>query len=382
VTEAIVIGGGIVGASAAYHLACGGAETLLLDRADEGRATDAGAGIVSPATSSRAGSDAWFELAAAAAAYYPELDETLREETGVETGYSPRELLSVAVDEAEVEAFERARGGVDDRSERVDGPAPGSVTELSADEARERFPPLAAPRRALLIDGAARVDGRAFADAMLAAGTEHGLAVARESATEILVDGGRTVGVATDERRYDAEVVVIAGGAWSAAFGEQLGVDVPVEPMRGQIAHLRVDGDRHGGDSTESWPIVSGFREHYLVPWPDGRVAAGATREPDAGFDPRTTAGGVREVLSEALRVAPGLAGAELAEVRVGLRPASADGLPVLGGVPGVEGAHVATGHGATGLHLGPYSGKLIAQAVRGETPETALDPFGIERFG
>ena len=71
----------------------------------------------------------------------------------------------------------------------------------------------------------------------------------------------------------------------------------------------------------------------FLVLW-DGRVVAGATREVGSGFIPKTSAVGVHEVLGEALRVAPGLAEAEIGEIRVGLRPRTLDNLPVLGGVP------------------------------------------------
>src|SRR5207245_11667137 len=91
------------------------------------------------------------------------------------------------------------------------------------------------------------------------------------------------------------------------------------------------------------------------------------------GFTPHTTTAGVRDVLAEALRVAPGLADAEVREIRVGLRPLTPDGLPVLGDVPGVAGIFLVTGHGPTGLTLGAYSGKLVAAQMLGKTPETDL---------
>jgi D-amino-acid dehydrogenase len=118
-----------------------------------------------------------------------------------------------------------------------------------------------------------------------------------------------------------------------------------------------------------------------MVPWPGGRVAVGATRETGSGFDPRLTAAGVREVLSEALRLAPGLAQWEILEMRVGLRPLSVDGLPVLGPVPRIEGVFLATGHGPSGLHLGPYSGTLVADLMLGRRPEMDLSPFHAARF-
>ena len=132
---------------------------------------------------------------------------------------------------------------------------------------------------------------------------------------------------------------------------------------------------------TGDWPVVHGFHDHYIVTWGGGRVVAGATRETGSGFDPCVTAEGVHAVLGEALRVAPGLAGANVLETRVGLRPLSADGLPVLGRVPGVAGAYVATGHGPSGLTLGPYSARVVADLVVGRVPDLDLAPFRADRF-
>ncbi len=124
--------------------------------------------------------------------------------------------------------------------------------------------------------------------------------------------------------------------------------DLPIGPFRGQIAHLGV-----AEHDTARWPIVQQVYGHYMVPWADHRVAVGATVE-DVGFAPDATAGGVHEIMREALRVMPGLASATLGEVRVGLRPTSVDDSPILGALPGVGNVFVATGHGANGLLLGP----------------------------
>jgi D-amino-acid dehydrogenase len=79
--------------------------------------------------------------------------------------------------------------------------------------------------------------------------------------------------------------------------------------------------------------------------------------------------------------MAPDLASAALCEVRVGLRPATPDGLPVLGRVPQMENVFLATGHGASGLQLGPYSAALVASLVCGHKPVLDLAPFAVERF-
>ena len=135
------------------------------------------------------------------------------------------------------------------------------------------------------------------------------------------------------------------------------------------------------GIDTSAWPVIVAFHGHYLVPWADSRVAVGATRE-SVGYAPRTTAAGVREVLSEALRVAPGLADASIADIRVGLRPATPDNLPILGAVPGVRNVYFATGHGASGLQLGPFSGKVMANLVLNGAAGADIEAFSVTRFG
>jgi len=96
VYDAIVGGGGIVGMATCYHLARSGLDAGVIDRADEGRATDAGAGVVSPATSSRTDSEPWFRFALPAADYHPEMAATLRAEQKGPVGYARPGLVQVA----------------------------------------------------------------------------------------------------------------------------------------------------------------------------------------------------------------------------------------------------------------------------------------------
>jgi len=135
--------------------------------------------------------------------------------------------------------------------------------------------------------------------------------------------------------------------------------------------------------SAESVRVEDGERRRSRLRRPVGRRIVRGRGHPRAGrwLCPHPTAGGVHEVLDRALGAVPGLADATFEEVRVGLRPATPDGLPVIGGVPGVEGAYLATAHGQTGLQLGPYTGKVVAELVGDGSPEVDLDPFGVERF-
>jgi D-amino-acid dehydrogenase len=110
------------------------------------------------------------------------------------------------------------------------------------------------------------------------------------------------------------------------------------------------------------------------------RVVTGATHE-DVGFDYRVTAGGLAGLLTQALHVAPGLANASWIETRIGFRPMSPDRLPVIGPIPGIDGAFVATGLGAHGLTLGPAAGTIAARLAFGLEPGLDVGPLSLERF-
>ncbi len=373
--DAIIIGGGIVGTSAAYNLARSGVRTLLIDRHDAGRATDAGAGILSFSTLGLGGGPLWYDLATHCAAYYGQLIQQLQQEQEADTGYAVVGELIVAVEDDEISAFEAERRLISAQQQKYGQPSAEVFRAITRAEARELFPPLREVKRALLLRDAARVDGRLLTEAMRRAAEAHGLTIQHASAERLLIDNGTVTGVVVDGEEITAGKVIIAGGAWSPVFGDQLGMQIPVYPLRGQIIHLSLPGT-----DTSQWPMVHAFHGHYIVSWHDNRVAVGATREA-VGFHPRPTAAGVREVLDEALRIAPGLADAEIKEIRVGLRPACKDNMPVIGPVPALENIYVVTAFAAIGLQLGPYCGKLAADWARGVAPEINTTPFAITRF-
>ncbi|MDI3341416.1 MAG: FAD-dependent oxidoreductase [Sphaerobacter sp.] len=371
--DVVVIGGGIVGAAAAYRLARCGVPVTLVDRADPGQATAAGAGIIAPATSLRP-LPPFYPLAARAVGFYPELLAQLAEDGETNTGYEVVGSLFVAASEQEAARLDEVQRLIEERRD-AGMPNVGEVRRLDGREARDLFPALADLPGAIYVAGSARLDGRLLRDALLRAAERRGARVRRGDARPVRT-GDRVTGVAVDGERIAADVLIVAAGAWSSALGDALGLRIPVAPQRGQILHLTVPTSETG-----RWPIVVGFHSHYLLTFPPHRVVAGATREDGSGYDVRMTAGGVHEALSEALRIAPGLAPATLHEVRIGLRPASPDQLPLLGPAPGLANVFLATGHGPSGLQLGPYSGVVVADLARGAQPDVDLAPFAPIRF-
>lgn len=186
---------------------------------------------------------------------------------------------------------------------------------------------------------------------------------------------GRVVGIRVGDEAIPAAAVVLAAGAWSAEVGRTVGADLDVRPQRGQIVHLHV-----ASADTARLPIVrSTWTNHYLVAFAGSRIVIGATRE-SAGFDRRVTCAGLNQVLTEALDVAPGLRDATVAETRVGFRPTSGDGLPLLGRLAAEPRVLVATGVGHYGLTVGPYLGMLAAEIVTGQRPAVDISPFDPQR--
>jgi D-amino-acid dehydrogenase len=256
------------------------------------------------------------------------------------------------------------------RQRRAKAPEIGEVHRLAPRDAKALFPPLHADLAGLHVAGGARVNGRRLAASLLRAAGRHGATMASGSA-ELICSGDRVLGAMANGRDFAAYAVVITAGAWMPALLRPLGINPPIRPQRGQIVHLHLPGQE-----TNALPVILPPGSHYLLAFDDSRVVAGATREPDAGFDYRVTAAGQAQVLSEALRSAPGLGTSTLDETRVGFRPVSPDGRPHLGRVRDVDGLAIGNGLGAAGLTIGPYAGRLLADMVLDRRPALDLAPF------
>ncbi len=366
-SDVLIVGGGVIGASIAYHLAERGVRVTVLERGrNGGHASLASAGLLHPQVDPDV-PDALRDLSAKSCARFPELTGRLRELTGIDPQYQTHGWLRVAL---EAEHIVSLQGRLTEQTRRE-----YDLRLISGDEARAMEPGLSPDVIAALHhpQGA-----QIYAPALLAAYLH---ATARLGGTvrcgvevhNLLITAGRVRGARTaDGETIEADHTVLAGGAWTQALAEPLGITVPVFPRRGQILALHA--------------IPAPFRQVifgpgiYLAPKVDGSLVAGATYE-DVGFDDRLTAGGLNTLLTAAQRTAPALADATFRQAWVGLRPASRDGMPILGPLPGWDGITLATGHTAEGIALSPITGAAIADIVLGEPAHISLAPFSITRF-
>ncbi|MGN7386688.1 NAD(P)/FAD-dependent oxidoreductase [Sporosarcina sp. SAFN-015] len=364
----IIIGAGVLGASAAYHLAKLETEVIVIDRKDKGQATDAAAGIICPWISQRR-NKAWYALAKGGASYYPELIRQLEEDGETDTGYRKVGAISLQRDvdkleKMEVRALER----------RKEAPEIGQVSLLTEDETSDLFPLLAEGFSSVHVEGAARVDGRALRDALLNASEKHGATIMHGSAS-LVIEEGELLGIRVGEESIQASKVIIAAGAWAPELLEPLGLHIQVTGQKAQIVHLHMDGHH-----TEKWPVVMPPTDQYILPSDNGKVVIGATHEDEAGFTLHPTAGGIHEVLDKALNIAPGLEVAEFQEIRVGFRPFTPGFLPVIGEVPGHPTLLFANGLGSSGLTVGPYLGKQLASMALGLEVDIDLTLYEVKK--
>jgi glycine oxidase len=220
------------------------------------------------------------------------------------------------------------------------------------------------------------VDNRKLVSALRVAAQGVG-AIVREHTPikEISIAGGRADGVVlADETRVSADVTVLAAGAWSRGIaGLPQELRPPVRPVKGQMLGLRMDPASPLLNHVVWAPGV------YLVPRRDGRLIVGGTVEEKA-FDTSLTAGGVLTLLEAAWRAVPSIEELPIEEMWVGHRPGSRDDAPILGRGP-VEGLLYATGHHRNGILLAPVTADATARLVLEGAVESAIRPFGFERF-
>jgi len=191
-------------------------------------------------------------------------------------------------------------------------------------------------------------------------------------ATAVLMEGSRVRGASSPCEEWEADAVVICAGSWSAQLSRLCGFPLPLTPARGQMLLT----------SSTATPLqkVVAHGSCYLVPRVTGDILVGSTVE-FVGYDKRVTASGVHDILTRAFAAVPGLARESLLATWAGLRPHCQDGLPVLGAIPGTQGAFLATGHFRNGILLSLITGRVMAQLILGESPRFPLEPFSPERF-
>ncbi|MGB2626501.1 MAG: glycine oxidase ThiO [Candidatus Acidiferrum sp.] len=362
--DAVVAGGGLIGASIALELATAGLQVALYDSNEPGQeASWASAGMISPAPENLE-SIPLVPISLASIALYPEFIRNVEELSGIDVGYRRYGAIDALLDgniEEELSTVIALQHGVGLRAEA-----------LNAQRAREMEPALSEKiEGAIFRPDEASLDSRSFTNAVLKAARRKGVEiVAGNGAKAIWKENGRCKGLILQNGEIEAGVTIIAAGCFSAQI-DGVAPYAPVFPAKGQMMALRCP-------SVEIRRVL--WLEHtYLVPRNDGRIIAGSTIE-RTGFDHDVTAGGIKKILNEVLQLAPGLEKAQIEETWAGLRPDSPDHLPILGPTD-IGGLSIATGHFRSGILLAPITARLIREWICSQKVSVDWERFSPLRF-
>ena len=366
-SNVVVVGAGIVGCSIAYELALRGIHVQVLDRREVGQgATQASAGILAPFIEAY-DHRTLLDLTSRSLELYDEFVARIVEDSGMAVQYVRTGTLEVATDEDGVTRLEAIRTTCNNHGV--------SSLLLDAKSVRDVEPQLStAVCGGLLVESHGFVGVSDLTAALRRAAVAHGVSFQTTSVVTRITRNGSGIRIDTVGDDFFCDAAVMAAGSWSGRVEVDGAAPVPIRPVRGQLLRL-------------GWPapalsrVLWGGAGCYLVPWRDGTVLVGATIE-EVGFDERATVAGVRTLIDATQMVIPKVAQASFKETRVGLRPATPDGLPLIGPSATVPGLIYACGHFRNGILLAPLTAAVVADLLVEHAKDDVLALTTPTRFG
>ena len=373
--DVVVIGGGVIGTAVAYYLGEAGLTVTVLDDKPIGSGcTLHGTGLVWKMIWNE---KIQYKLAMEARDVLFDAAPRIQEASGIDPQLHLFDTLMPIFDDEDVVRLERDIETSDGDIE-VQWLDRGDVLAMDP-----RINPEV--QRGAFLKGSAQIDGYELAQAQAKAARNTGVEFLRLRAIGLEKQGGKISAVVHTGGTIPCQNVVICMGAWSDVATRWLGFPVPIKPLKGETIRLR---------HPDEFPLqIARPSGGGTSPRKDGILSAGATgtnRFSDLpgdmirlDYDPTPTVEGRDYMLSQSTYVIPSLDRAEVVYHLAGSRPLSADGMPVFGPVPGVDGAYVATGHRNKGIHLSAFTGQVIRDFITTGTAETRtpLDRFLPQRF-
>ena len=351
-TDVAIIGGGIMGGSIAYHLAKLGVKSTIFERESIGcEASGVATGMISAMSIDTPGP--YLELARASFEKYKTLIPEMEEASGVHTYYGEISWLDLAFTEKD-EAVNRAN--MDWRR----GLMP-KVSWVTDDDLHRIDPRITREAMSgLYLEELNQADAYRLTLAYIGAAESLGMEVRYTDVKGLEKNGTRVTGIITDEEVVACGAVALAMGAWTSEASEWIDTPVPIRPFKGQMVELKAPGPPLGAN------IHHG--RSYVTSKLNGTILSGSY-DGFRGYDKSVSQEGVEHVLEGALKVCPAMEEASISWVITGLRPATPDEIPILGPVPGLDGAFISAGHMRKGITLAAMSGEMIADSIVGNEP-------------
>jgi glycine/D-amino acid oxidase-like deaminating enzyme len=369
--DVVIIGGGIVGSSVAYHLAeAGCTNVLLVER-------EAHQGLGSTGKSA-GGVRAQFatEINIRMSVYSINFFEQFQEETGQDIGYRPHGYLFVATKQRHLEYLNSNRN-------RQQACGLNNVDILAREDILKILPQIRADD---VVGGSfcptdGFVDPYSMMTAFASRARERGVALwLGTEVTGIDVESGRVSGVVTSRGHVATRAVVNAGGPWAGIIARLAGIEIPVTPLRRQLVHTQ-PFDLLPARLPMVIDMSNGFHFRpegpgFLLAWPDEQETTGFNTQ----FDPEF----IEKILIRAVNRVPCFAEAEVNPRRcwAGLYEVTPDHHAIIGRAPGVEGLFLANGFSGHGVMHSPATGRIVSELILdGESHTIDAAALGAERF-
>ncbi len=370
--DVVVVGAGIVGCSVSYHLAKSGLKVALVDKGGvAGEASQAAAGMLAPLGDEPPDqAHPLQQLGMAALRYYDGLDEHLKQETGIDIGLVKVPTLRPAFDE---QGRTRLQAILSQQQQFLPG-----LQWLEGSSAHELEPLLPETvQGALLSPYESNVQAALITLAYAQGAVSHGASLVEGCPVgRLVLQGQRAVGVETAQGPLYGQAIVLAAGAWATGWHTNMPTP-PIFPVKGQMMALQALPGLHLRHTVYASGVGG------IVPKADGTIYVGATVE-QVGFDKAVTAEGLAILLTALVKLTPALSRARVIRTWAGLRPGSADGLPLIGPSRSVPGLWIAGGLFRDGILLGPLTGHIVAELMQSRATPFGLDlnAFDPDRFG
>ncbi|MBM7642651.1 NAD(P)/FAD-dependent oxidoreductase [Streptococcus loxodontisalivarius] len=356
-----IIGGGIVGATAAYYLSKENDLDVTVFDSGHGQATKAAAGIISPWFSKRR-NKAWYRMARLGADFYQTLVADLKAD-GFDTSFYQQSgiYLLKKKEKSLKDLLELAQ------ERRQESPLIGDLELVALEEAKKTFPDLQGFDQAIFASGAARVEGAELTQTLLSAAA---CPVIEKVVKLELVDGAYLI----DNQVFDK--VILATGAWLPQMLSPLGYKVDVRPQKGQLTDYFFDDLE-----TSDYPVLMPEGELDIIPFTAGKISVGASHENDKGYDLTLDDAILSGLEVEAQAFFPKISEANRKQHRVGTRAYTSDFSPFYGQVPDLSGVFAASGLGSSGLTTGPLIGHNLVGLLLGKETSLETSDYPIENY-